>query len=973
MKKYIYLLIFFLYVIVSVYSQTNNGMQAPDIIPKSPEVKGLERYGEYPVSEYTGIPSINIPLHTIKLRDIEFPISLDYHATGIQVNQEATWAGLGWNLMAGGCISTMPVGKIDFADGASLLSDEWNKILNYTPPYLFPVGGPRLFPEDGFRRWGKYNPLCQGDNHDPDKVPISDKMINEALYGVGGRDIYNISILGTSFKVSIHPVDGRIIYNGEKNKYKIQNARDNRGLWTITDEKGYMYLFSEVESSRPNNSIWYLSQIYHPGIEGPLLKINYTSATVTSLPNISESIISHAMSAADLDFTNGSIDRTVTGGNANTCTQLYISSIVGPLDSIVFTRKSRTDLRGASALDQIIIYDRGTNKEIKRYKFEHDYFTGVYNGANPSELDYVTKRLRLVKLHEQNGTQVKGSYQFTYNETPLPYKTSFAQDLWGFYNGQDNKTDLRIAASPIAEASLYGNNRTLIPDPLYHYLNGASTGVEIPQRLFMSRLADRRVSKDLITAGMLKSITYPTGGKTEFEFEPHILNNCSYPFVDGPSAGITYNSHILKNNGNSVFNTKPQYMIIENKKETKARIKVEIYGKDYYFDQMRSFRAVLSMNPGTSTARSISYPNLTEDQRSKFNQTKSFTVEEDVVLPVGKIYFSIGVPEGIPDPGKWTGDIRNGVRAMLTYPNFSDIDRSHEFESSGGGIRIKSIRNYTGGGAVSSIRSYSYPSGGTLIHPLRFANISRKMFPKPYDMYRPVFPSIEARQYAQFTSYNMYNYSTSGCDAVVGYGSTEMETVSPLNTANTGKVVSKFINVPSKLYTHLLPIPFFSPVERQYANGKLSQRIVLDAKGDTLSMERNTYSMDNLEYNYINILAFDNFIGPRDKIIQLDSYGGSSMPSLCNEMNPYMYKNSHDIIVYPTNSYNVHLTKHDETMYYGDKRVSKSIAYEYDPLNYQQKKVTETAGDKQRMTEYKYALNYNPVISLPNQAWYPGI
>ncbi|MDR3056739.1 MAG: hypothetical protein LBU84_01195, partial [Prevotella sp.] len=50
---------------INSYGQNNNGVNFPEIIPKSPEVKGMERYGEYPVSEYTGIPSINIPLYSI--------------------------------------------------------------------------------------------------------------------------------------------------------------------------------------------------------------------------------------------------------------------------------------------------------------------------------------------------------------------------------------------------------------------------------------------------------------------------------------------------------------------------------------------------------------------------------------------------------------------------------------------------------------------------------------------------------------------------------------------------------------------------------------------------------------------------------------------------------------------------------------------------------------------------------------------
>jgi len=127
--KYIALLIS-LSAVNFLYAQNNTDVPIPTIIPKSPEVMGMERYGEYPVSEYTGIPSINIPLYTIKIKDFEFPISLDYHAAGIQVTQEATWVGLGWNLMAGGCISTIPVGAVDGPNSFASTS-EWMRILNY--------------------------------------------------------------------------------------------------------------------------------------------------------------------------------------------------------------------------------------------------------------------------------------------------------------------------------------------------------------------------------------------------------------------------------------------------------------------------------------------------------------------------------------------------------------------------------------------------------------------------------------------------------------------------------------------------------------------------------------------------------------------------------------------------------------------------------------------------------------------------
>ena len=59
------------------------------------------KYGEYPINLSTGVPNISIPLYTIDLGTFKLPITLDYHASGIKVDQEATWVGLGWNLNYG--------------------------------------------------------------------------------------------------------------------------------------------------------------------------------------------------------------------------------------------------------------------------------------------------------------------------------------------------------------------------------------------------------------------------------------------------------------------------------------------------------------------------------------------------------------------------------------------------------------------------------------------------------------------------------------------------------------------------------------------------------------------------------------------------------------------------------------------------------------------------------------------------------
>ena len=70
----------------------------PQVYPKSPEAFQLYKYEKIPVSEYSGVPNINLPLYTLKEGNIEIPIILNYNGGGIKIEEESTRVGLGWSL-----------------------------------------------------------------------------------------------------------------------------------------------------------------------------------------------------------------------------------------------------------------------------------------------------------------------------------------------------------------------------------------------------------------------------------------------------------------------------------------------------------------------------------------------------------------------------------------------------------------------------------------------------------------------------------------------------------------------------------------------------------------------------------------------------------------------------------------------------------------------------------------------------------
>jgi hypothetical protein len=107
----------------------------------SPTAASLGRFGDIPVSLYSGSPEITVPLFVAKGRALELPVSLRYQPSGIRVEEIGGWAGIGWALEAGGTITRTVRGIADdagngywFTGSSFYLSANWpnppDQILN---------------------------------------------------------------------------------------------------------------------------------------------------------------------------------------------------------------------------------------------------------------------------------------------------------------------------------------------------------------------------------------------------------------------------------------------------------------------------------------------------------------------------------------------------------------------------------------------------------------------------------------------------------------------------------------------------------------------------------------------------------------------------------------------------------------------------------------------------------------------------
>jgi hypothetical protein len=227
MKKL--LITLFCYCIVSIQSFTfgqETDDYTPNIIPPSPEAAALGKFGDIPVGKYSGIPNINIPLYTLKSRDISVPISLSYHASGIKIEEESSWVGLGWALNAGGIITRSIRGNDDLLDGDNF-SDGIER------GFIYSTGSGALPETDNLMEVPEQyvEEVCRGDwDSQPDVFYYN-------LNGVSGRFVSNQK------KNVGDPVTFSLL---SQERVKIEYDEQN-SIFTIVNNDGFRYIFGSKE------------------------------------------------------------------------------------------------------------------------------------------------------------------------------------------------------------------------------------------------------------------------------------------------------------------------------------------------------------------------------------------------------------------------------------------------------------------------------------------------------------------------------------------------------------------------------------------------------------------------------------------------------------------------------------------------------------------------------------------------------
>lgn len=485
MKKIAILVLFLISTKVISQGFPDNPTQIKEI-PPSPTMWEFEKYGNYPVSMHTGVPNISIPITTVQSGVLQVPISLNYHASGIKIDQKASWVGLGWSLKAGGAITRTIRGT----------PDEGQKgYINY--PY---------------RSQGTFDPAFSNNYYETEEmlqgfVDTEPDIFNYNFLGYSGKFIFNhdgtIALiphndlkvtrelsLFTFTIITPEGITAEFAYPETSSEYRpagnigdlTVNARNVWHLKKLTAPNGIDIITFDYELVLGNPIFDYrVSESVSINYPDPCNSFNYTIQNKTTFPTVTYSQVKRIKK---INYQNGYILFQSSTGNRDD----------DPDDEVL-------------RLDAIKMYSslNGTDKLIKSYEMEYDYF-GTLNPSIPKPEHSV--RLKLQKIFGVGSNSIRNKpHEFFYKDSGverLPHRFSKSQDYWGYYNGKQNST--------------------LVPRYHHQMING--------EMIYLGD-ADRNVDSFYARAGIIEKIIYPTKGYSIFEFESNTATLLGNQYVLG--------------------------------------------------------------------------------------------------------------------------------------------------------------------------------------------------------------------------------------------------------------------------------------------------------------------------------------------------------------------------------------------------------------------------------------------------------
>jgi YD repeat-containing protein len=643
MKRIIFFLLALKLSFVS-FGQLYTDLQTPKIVPPSPDAAALGKYGQIPVDRSTGIPSISIPIYEIKTPRFTLPISLSYHASGIKVEEISSWVGAGWSLNAGGLVTRSIMGYADDGNNGFL-----------TNQYQLKKAADIQWPAD---------------------ILYISKIVTKEIDNEPDNFSYNFNNHAGSFVFGDNATPVLIPFAPIK-----INFNQSTKIFDIKDEFGNSYYFStkentvsDINTNMSGITSWYLTKMVSADLSD---EINFYYTTDETYQTDFSYNFSQSINQCGTGVRFG-LDPMTKVSAMRTYYPVRISSIQFKGGKVDFIAQSGRLDEANKSLDEVIIYNlnpaNNQYTKLKSFKLLQDYFYSTW--TVPSNFfenigERNKHRLKFAGLQEKDANNaVIATHSFEYNSTELPWIHCFAQDNWGYFNGQVSNLTLL-------------ETRNVVIDPLN---NGNLEIVTIGSNGSTNEGANRSVSEQYMQAGSLTKITYPTKGYTTFSYECNKKEGAEQipgTFIAG-AVGI--------HQENVTTNYTPSNDML-------------LSGGTIFHIKIKKGDAVSQPLPSVKIIR-VSDANVIYSLSADSNPNITIDKYLAVSLTGGVAYQLVANAQGGSSPTSSNLPLAT-ISTTCQIPSGSNVIKM-------GGLRVSSIKNYNSDGQLASTETYKYGTASTL-------------------------------------------------------------------------------------------------------------------------------------------------------------------------------------------------------------------------------------------------------------------
>ncbi len=465
-KKYLILSLFFMQYLHSQIINSNPASASSpmdnikQIYPAAPTANNLMKFEEVPVSYYTGIPDIKIPLAAISTNDskISMNVSLNYHPLNAKPLDKSGEEGLGWSLFAGGTITKTIRGSADdrnfegVEQRVGILYDEYNYAgahTNYTRKYLdeLAVGGvyhtdqykKLLFDALFFSRYDTEYDLYQYNFMGYTGRFIIKKSSDNNLY-VEKLDKNNLKItIGSTNSGNALEVASFIILDEYGNSFTF-DVLERTQRSSISNKIGYYDSFqTNSKDSGESTTAFHLSKVANTS-KTELVKLEYyppSEIQYTDYSNITRNKFA-SEDANSLPVATTFDSQMPASYETNIITNnTFVRSLkeieIPGKGKINFTYLQERNDSGYSLpqqlqkLDKVKVFD-ASGKLLETHQLSYSYFTYNLAGGN---LPNTTLSLSKVTKFDSSSNK---EYDYILDYTSNPQNRTLGTDSWGWFN-----------------------------------------------------------------------------------------------------------------------------------------------------------------------------------------------------------------------------------------------------------------------------------------------------------------------------------------------------------------------------------------------------------------------------------------------------------------------------------------------------------------------------------------------------------